>query len=51
MAGLFLLILFDCFELVSVAILRSLTEAVLMGSRIWATYKNKDKFKRREVQK
>ena len=49
--GLFALIAFDSFELIAVAILRSITEAVLMGTRIWATYKNKDKFKRREIQK
>ena len=50
-AGLFLLISFDRFDLVSIAILRSITEAVLMGTRIWATYKNKDKFKEQEKKK
>ena len=42
--GLVFLILIDNFTLISLAILRCITEAVLMAVRMFLTYKNKDQF-------
>ena len=42
--GLIVLIVFNCFTLISLAILRSLTELVLMGTRMFITYRNKRMF-------
>lgn len=42
--GLCVLILFDSFDLISIAILRFVTEAILMSIRMLITYKNKNEF-------
>lgn len=43
--GLFLLIVFKRFELITIALLRDVTEAVLFGSRYYVYRKNLDKYK------
>ena len=43
-AGLFALIITDTFALIPLAILRGVTEAILLGVRMWTVYKNKNEF-------
>lgn len=43
-AGLLILIITDSFALIPLAILRGVTEAILLGIRMWTVYKNKKEF-------
>lgn len=44
--GIVLLVVFDSFTLVNLAVLRGVSEFVLCGARVGFVYKNKEKFKR-----